>query len=457
MSYDINKTYEGVIKNVYPVKKFGFIKTHDIGDVFFHFTRFATPPNTIKISDAVSFKLIYSKKNPGRVAATELVLVKSTFRQEIIKLEQIETDEQFVKLCKILDAAKKEDEYEELSTIAYQNSSPLYKLRLWIKKYVKNFDFELFKKYHFRLHRQEAAEFKRYVKENIKESKRNDFRVLGVSNLIEQQENGTKIYETSWRDIGFENRKIFINIGNNESKLLSFNWGFSRDDFNLIVTGYIARKDLKSIKCSVVEDNITEVEGLDQLQEAIRTIERTKAKKTIDELIKEGWSPKQIREHPEFVTLSNENLLRLFGNHDCIDYLQKIQSTSMDTPLIYIVEKRPNSTTGGISFESSYLFTIILENKRIAIIWESVKLDRATQVFVCNEEEYFELIKDIDDFLSSLETKKRSTLKSNTDEGRLLREKLKYRTTVEHTEYNFEKWLRNLKRAIPELNNVTSK
>jgi len=454
MSYNIDKIYEGVIIRYFPNKLFGFIKTQEIGEVFFHFSRFKAKPNLLKLEDAVSFQLIYSKKNPGKVAATEIVLVKSTFRQQLIKLENIESEDKFLKLCEILDAAKKEDEYEELSNIAYQSSTPLYKLRLWIKKYVKNFDFELFKKYHFRLHRQEAAEFKRYVKENIKESKRNDFRVLGVSNLIEQQENGTKIYETTWRDIGFENRKIFINIGNNESKLLSFNWGFSRDDFNLIVTGYIARKDLKSIKCSAVEDNIIEVEGLDQLQEAIRTIERTKAKKTIDQLIKEGWSPKQIREHPEFVTLSNEDLLRLFGNHDCIDYLQKIQSTSMDTPLIYIVEKRPNSTTGGISFESSYLFTIILANKRIAIIWESVKLNRATQVFVCNEEEYFELIKDIDDFLSSLETKKRSTLKSDTEEGKLLREKLKYRTTVEHTEYNFEKWLRNLKRAIPELNNT---
>ena len=190
----------------------------------------------------------------------------------------------------------------------------------------------------------------------------------------------------------------------------------------------------------------------DQLKESIRTIERQKAKKTIDELIKVGWTPKQIREHPDFVTLKNDDILRIFGNHDCIDFLQKIQSTSIDMPLIYIVEKKV-SNSGVISHEGSYLFSISLLNS-IAIIWESVKLDRATQLFFCKNDEYFDLINELDRYLTSTESKKRSTLKSLTEEGKALREKLKYRTSIEHTQYDIEKWKRNLFNVIPELSYV---
>lgn len=454
MSYDISKTYEGQIAKCFPEKLFGFIRTIEIGDVFFHYSRFCKPISEVRVGKAVSFKLIYSKRNPGKVAATQICQIESYLRQKIIKLESIDNEKKFKYVCEYLSDAKYNREYEDLANLAYNNSVPLYKLRLWINEYVKHFDFDLFKKYHFRLNRYEAAKFKSSVKEIIKKTKRNEFRILGRSKKLEILDNATRIYETSWRDIGFENGQIFINIGLSEAELLPYKWRFSKDDFNLIVTDYISRKNLKSIKSKIYNGRIVEVEGLDQLQDAIKTIERYKAKKTIEGLIKEGYTPRAIREHPEFVTLKNEDLLRLFGNHECIDYLQRIQTTNFDMPLIYIVEKRPVSSTGGISFESSYLFSVVLRSDKIAIIWESVKLDRATQVFICESSEYFDLIRDIDDFLTSFESKKRSTLKSDTEVGKSLREQLKFRTSVEHTEYNFEKWLKNLKRAIPEIEKI---
>lgn len=405
----------------------------------------------------MQFNLIGSKNYPGKVIATNITILEPSLRRDILKINRVDSEERFTALCLVLDKGKNSSEYIENAFLAYQISTPLYKLRLWIRKYTPEFDFDLFKKYHFRLQRQEAEAFKQYVKETIKSTKRGDFRRLAKSNLI-QSDGEIRVFETSWRDIGFENGKIFIDVGTTESQLLSFPWYFSKDDFNLIVTGYITKRDLKSIKSRVNGNSILKIEGLEQLQDAIKTIGRARAKKTIDELIKEGWEPRKIREHPDFITLGNEDLLRLFGNHACIDYLQKIQSTSLDMPLIYVVEKKPTEL-GGITHESSYLFSILLQNNRVAIIWESVKLDRATQIFECEREAYFRVLNAIDDFLSSFETKKRSLLRANTIEGRTLRESLCHKASVEHTQYVFEKWLRNLQNVVgglPEPNPVHS-
>lgn len=447
--YDAKKIYYGIVKTYSSEKESGYLINPELGAVGFHLKQFNPSRKNIEIREVIEFHLIGSKNYPGRVRATNIKVIELYQHREIIKFQKINSDEKFTALCQILDKEKSKENYTKCASLAYELSTPLYKLRLWIKKYVTDFDFGLFKLYYFRLNRQEALEFKKYVKSNIRESKREDLRNLRKSNIVEN--NGEKTtFETSWRDIGFEDGRIYINTGNQESILIAYPWEFAKGDFNLIVTGYITKRELGSIITEVLNNDIVSISGLEDLKEAILIAEITKAKKKVDELLEEGIKPNQIRFHPDFIKLGNADLLRLFGNHECIDYLQKIQSTSLDMSLIYILETNL-LVAGSIAKESSYLFSVVLPNDMVSIIWESIKLDRATQIFNCSIKDYFKTITEVEKFLTSDIVKKRSKLRSTFSEDVLLQKDLSYITSVQHTQYDFEKWKRKLHEAIPGL------
>lgn len=454
---NLEKEYYGMVVRIIEKneQKFGFIFCPSVQmqgyepELFFHFSRIIRSDLmklqnefhqasylNVRHGTIMKFKLSYSVKHPGKLAATDLQIIPFHEKlRAIFELGKISSIEKLNKAKKIIKTAYNFNEQELdainlAKQIAFDNAFPEFKLKLWVARLTNIFDFEEYKRYAFILDKTELKFFKGYSKKHF-EIKRNELKEFPPSSLIEQKENGLKVLEINWANIGFLDKRIMIvdDLG----ERLFVGWEESRTSFNLVV-GYIQKKNLENIIAEVLNGKIVKISGLAQLKDAILVIQKKRLKKKYDDLVKRGHNPS---EDTEFRELTNKELSDIFGKHEFIEYLQEFQSTSFDMRLVY--------------YDNSYLFSIPLNKDSVGIIWESIDMDRATYVFKCSSDEYFQIFAQIESYLKDEIINKRAKLIGRGYNSAEIQSDFKFLKSIKHIEYNFEKWKSSLLNVFPEL------
>lgn len=443
---DIERKYLGIVRRtvIKGDQRFGFIfcpalqmQNYD-SELFFHFSRIRQKNPEIRTTTILQFNLLYSQKHPGKLAAKNIdILPYSRLIKRTIECGVIYNKEVYEKAKEILSAnyeCLNEDDLKIAKSIAFENSFPEFKLKLWIDKLTDNFDFNEFRKFTFLLNAAELKRFKAYAKKYF-EVKKNDLRVLNPSKLIDVKLNGAKIIETDWIDIGFHDGKIFFK--DDEEVLHEVPLEESKTSFNLLVP-YLQKKSLDKIYFEILCNNVISREGLETLKDAILVIHRKRLKKKYEDLIGRGYNPS---EDSEFRELTNKELSEIFGKHEYIEYLQEFQSTAFDMRLIY--------------YDDSYLFSIPFKTEQIAIVWESIDVNKATYIFKCNADQYMDVFNLIETYLKDdTIINKRSKLIGRGYDSTEIQSDLKFIKAIKHVDYSFEKWEVNLLKVLPELENI---
>ncbi len=134
--------------------------------------------------------------------------------------------------------------------------------------------------------------------------------------------------------------------------------------------------------------------------------------------------------------------------NQCIQYLNRLQLKELKPTRL--LERTFNQTTNYLAFDFSFLYSIRLTHDKIAIIWESLELEKSkkTHIFTCDNDEYNLIFESVNSHLSS-ESNVRSTLNGNDEPSLNVQEKLKYFRGIRHE--NYEQWARDIEFALPEI------
>ena len=134
----------------------------------------------------------------------------------------------------------------------------------------------------------------------------------------------------------------------------------------------------------------------------------------------------------------------------CIQFLNKLQLSELEPTRV--IEKAYNIARGGISVDVSLLYSIPINEYEIAIIWESLELEKAkrTHIFKCDRNEFKSIFNDIEINLST-QIKIRSKLNSSDYENVNYQKKLRYISGINHDNQNYKKWESDLFELLPEL------
>lgn len=314
-------------------------------------------------------------------------------------------------------------------------------VRYWLYDLIDYFDFNKFSYYYFTLNIEERKLFNKKVKakmgEEIKSSllrQREPWRF--VKGIEDADITYTEIYAATWKSIWFDNGFIRICTGKNAEFSSPYYWDFSEEKFNLLYD-YILGRRLNELKISVSKGRINLIDGLDDLEEVIWKILIFKEAESSDGYVIKGIGQNRI---PVNMILRNQ----------CVKFLNKLQIK--DLVPTRILEKTLNITKGGINIDISLLYSIPINNFEIAIIWESLELEKskATHIFKCNKSEYSKVFSEIEHFLTS-NIKVRSALNSKNSKDSKTQKILRYLCRIEHDNFNYQKWENSLLEVLPEI------
>ena len=316
------------------------------------------------------------------------------------------------------------------------------RIKLWIYDLINEFDFNSYCFYYFTLNSEERKIFNRkaksIMKEDLKTSMLKKKEPWQFIEKLEEEEGFVSIFSASWKSIWYGDKNIRICIDSEPSFTKPYYWEFSEEKFNLLYD-YISGKRLKDIKIYVSNNRIIKIEGLDDLEEIIWKVQIQKEIETGENGISRGIGTNKI---PTNMILRNQ----------CIQLLNKLQLREFEPTRI--LEKTLNIIKGGLSVDISLLYSIPINDYEIAIIWESLELEKskATHIFKCLRSEYDNILLDIEKHLSS-KLKVRSSLNSIEDIEQ--NKKLRYLCRIDHDNFNFNKWENSLYEILPEFKDKT--
>ncbi len=323
--------------------------------------------------------------------------------------------------------------------VDYCDTSQL--LKFWVYGLINYFNFNTFCYYYFTLSLEERKIFNKKARakmgEEIKASmlkKREPWQFVEKAVLEGNFE--IDIYTASWKSIWFGDGFIRVCMDSKPSFSQHFKWDFSEEKFNFLYE-YISGKRLKELKFTATGDFIKSVQGLDELEELIWKILIIREVETTNGTTIRGIGSNRI---PVNMLLRNQ----------CIQLLNKFQLKELEPTRV--LEKTFNPIKGGIGVDVSLLYSIPIDEYEVAIIWESLELEKAkaTHIFKCLRTEYENIFSEIENYLSGT-LKVRSTLNSKDADAIGQQNKLRYLCRIEHDNFDFSKWEKTLYEILPEL------
>ena len=344
-----------------------------------------------------------------------------------------------IQICSDLQIKESRIPAIESYVLNFCNTAQL--LKFWVYGLIDYFDFNTYCYYYFTLSLEERKIFNKKAKakmaEEIKASmlkKREPWHFVEKAVIQENQE--IEIYTASWKSIWFGDGFIRFCMDSKPSFSHQFKWDFSEEKFNFLYE-YISGKRLKELKITAKNDFIKSVEGLDELEELIWKILIIQEVETSNGTTIRGIGQNRI---PVNMLLRNQ----------CIQLLNNFQLKELEPTRV--LEKTFNPINGGIGVDVSLLYSIPVNEYEIAIIWESLELEKAkaTHIFKCLRKEYENIFSEIENYLSGT-LKVRSSLNSKDADFISQQNKLRYLCRIEHDNFNFSKWEKSLYEILPEL------
>lgn len=329
--------------------------------------------------------------------------------------------------------------YHEEYIVKRMNSS--YLLKYWIHGLITYFDYNNFCYYYFTLTLEERKIFNKkaiaIMGEEIKTSmlkKRMPWNFIEKSPVNEGME--LEYYTANWKSIWFEDNSIRICMDNTPNFSKSFMWDFSEEKFNFLYE-YISGRRLKDLRVVTKGPEIQNIEGLDDLEELIWKISIIQEVESSDGIRIKGIGTNRI---PVNMILRNQ----------CIQLLNNFQLNGLEPTRV--LEKTFNPKKGGINVDISLLYSIPINQSEVAIIWESLELEKAkaTHIFKCTSAEYDNIFSEIELYLSG-NLKVRSYLNSKENDAINHQRKLRYISRIEHNNFYFSKWESSLYEILPDL------
>ena len=351
------------------------------------------------------------------------------------------TDEEILK--KIVLAQRKDENFISRIARLYANLPISIMLRLWLNDIYGKFDYYQFVNYYFTLNSIERRIFNKKAKammtEEIKSSMlkmKEPWKLIEtINNDIEES---IQIFSATWKSIWFRDGYIMICIDKESRFTDCYNWNFSEEKMNLLYE-YISGRKLRELRITVVNNKIKDIEGLEDLEEVIWKIE-------IQKEIETGVIGNSILNKSGSIKIPVNMVLR----NRCIQFLNRLQLSELEPTRV--IEKAYNLTRGGISVDVSLLYSIPINYYEIAIIWESLELEKAkrTHIFKCGRDEFKSIFNDIEVNLSS-QIKIRSKLNSSDYDDVNYQKKLRYISGINHDNLDYKKWESDLFEVLPEL------
>ena len=356
------------------------------------------------------------------------------------------SDEDIIK--KFMIAQLKDKNFNVKVNKLYTSLPPSIILKLWLNDIYGKFDYKLFSNYYFTLNSSERKVFnkraKAFMKEEITASiykQKEPWKLISTFNC--EKGDLVRIYSATWKSVWFRDGYILICIEKEPKFSEPYFWDFSEEKMNLL-NEYISGRKLTELKITVIEDKINNIEGLDCLEEVIWKLE-------IQREINTGNDGKNILHKTSNLKIPTNMLIK----NSCIQFLNKLQIKELEPTRI--IEKNYNLKNGSITIDVSLLYSIPINNFEIAIIWESLELEKSkrTHVFKCNSDEYNIIFNDIENNLVN-QIKVRRKLNSCDFEDVNYQKKLKYLSGINHDNFDYKKWESDLFELLPELklNNI---
>ena len=325
------------------------------------------------------------------------------------------------------------------SDLIYNNTDTKFNIKLWVHDLIEKLDFNNYCFYYFLLTSAEKKIFNKKVKAVMgEEIKSNQLKKIVPWKILRTDNQGGIIYEATWRSIWFLDKKINI-CSNNIPTFMSFDWEFSTESFNHLST-YISGRKLTHLTIYTKNNVITKIDGLDELEEVIYKAELLRQ-------IKTGKSS------PRGVGMNKIPINMLLRNQ-CVQYLNKQQLKGLEPTHIYERAYRLENST--FSVDVSLLFSIPLKTGEVALIWESLALEKskATHIFKCKKTEHKEIQNQIETYLNK-NIRVRSSLNSKEQKNIQTQAQLKYLCRIDHDNFKFNIWLDKLHDALPAMERVS--
>ena len=331
-----------------------------------------------------------------------------------------------------------ENLFQELIETTYQELHIKEKMKLWLYDIYGQFNYEEFGFYYFVLNKTERNIFNKKAKaimgEELKQSmlKRREPWEIVSDNLRNEKE-----YKATWRSIWFEDGSIKFCKDAEGNFSSSFAWDFSEEKFNLLFD-FISGRRLDDIIVFSKNEKIIKVIGLEELEELIWKVQIQREFETYGTINTKGKSLSRI---PNNILLRNKS----------IQLLNKLQLDEFEPTRV--LERGYNIASSNGTVDISLLYSIPTNKTEIAIIWESLELEKskATHIFKCNRNEYREIFDDIESYLQG-NTKVRSSLNSSNYIDVENQKKLRYLCSINHDNFDYNKWENSLFEILPELN-----
>lgn len=392
-------------------------------------------------------KLDNSKSYPKEILILNIdfwLLWFSDFESNrFIKLLNEVSDDEIIK--KLMIAHRMDENFTSKIYKLYSKLPPSIKLKLWLNDIYGKFDYKLFSNYYFTLNSNDRKIFNRRAKAFMSEEITTSIYKLKepwklFETLYNENHELVQIYSATWKSIWFRDGYILICIDKEPKFSEPYIWDFSEEKLNLL-NEYISGKKLSELKITVIGNKIKNIEGLDYLEEIIWKLE----------IQREIYS-ENIGSNILHITRDLKIPANMLIKNRCIQFLNQLQLIELEPTRI--IEKIYNLKSNSITIDVSLLYSIPINNFEIAIIWESLELEKSkrTHIFKCSSDEYKNIFNDIENNLVN-QIKIRSKLNSSDFEDVNYQKKLKYLSGINHDNLDYKKWESDLFELLPELKN----
>jgi len=383
----------------------------------------------------------YIEDNLNRIEDTAKALIKTGNFELISKLLEYHRFfyQVYNQICS--DLQIKESKIPNIESCVVDVCDTAQLLKLWVDGLIEYFNFNTYCFYYFTLSLEERKIFNKKAKtkmgEEIKASmlkKREPWQFVEKAMLEKNSE--IEIYTASWKSIWFGNGVIRICMDNKPTFSQQYKWDFSEEKFNFLYE-YISGRRLKELKISAKGNSIKNIQGLEELEEIIWKILIIKEVESSNGSTIKKDGPNRI---PVNMLLRNQ----------CIQLLNKFQLKKLEPTRV--LEKTFNIDKRRLGVDVSLLYSIPINEDEVAIIWESLELEKAkvTHIFKCLRIEYESIFSEIENYLSK-NLKVRSTLNSKETNAIQQQKKLKYICRIDHDNFSFDVWKKSLYEVLPEL------
>ena len=378
-------------------------------------------------------------------------------------LGKISTESSFNEVHDILKFVKdryNKEQYVEIVKSVYSMKSDYCKVKLFLYEIIQLSDEQvkkdfsiIFKGQYFKLLKQEKLLFLKMAKRQLPDFKKEMLKKINVSAIYKTNDDGSTEYHAFYKDIHFNNGFFAIKL-NDEKDIYCKprEWAFSRSAFN-ILHDYFSKTQNKQI-LRITLNSINQIDTTSELVEDLQELEKNilvimLQKRSLDDKI--NRVAKNIKE-AEYVKLSNKDIKRITQeeNSENVQYL--FENLSNNYKPVYVNELISDDSLNITKSIGSWLFPIPLSQNDIAIVWESVKLDRATHIFKTDKKQFESDFMKIQEFLHTPSSYKRKRLNSNESDDRTLQLNLNYWCRVDHDWINqCDTWYLKMKTLMPYL------